>query len=65
MFIAIVGPRFSGKTTVEDYLIKEQGFAPVRLIAPNDGESILEGNIGVRGMISFATITGSTPHIIS
>ena len=48
MFIAIAGTRFSGKSTVEDYLVNQKGFKAVRLIAPNDGESILEGNIGVR-----------------
>ncbi len=35
MFIALIGTRFSGKSTVEEYLIKQRGFTPVRLIAEN------------------------------
>lgn len=31
MFIAIIGTRFSGRTTIESYLI-EKGFIPVRII---------------------------------
>ncbi|OCH94750.1 hypothetical protein OBBRIDRAFT_810330 [Obba rivulosa] len=30
MFIALVGPRFSGKSTVEEYLVYIKGFRPVR-----------------------------------
>ena len=32
MFIAIIGTRFSGRTTIESYLIA-RGFVPVRIIA--------------------------------
>lgn len=32
MFIAIIGTRFSGRTTIESYLIAK-GFLPVRVIA--------------------------------
>jgi dCMP deaminase len=32
MFIAIIGTRFSGRTTIESYLV-ERGFIPVRVIA--------------------------------
>ncbi|KAL4241741.1 cytidine and deoxycytidylate deaminase family protein [Abortiporus biennis] len=32
MFIALVGTRFAGKSTVEDFLIKEKNFTPVRLV---------------------------------
>ncbi|KAF5323519.1 hypothetical protein D9611_005651 [Ephemerocybe angulata] len=62
MFIAIVGTRFAGKSTVEEYLIKNHQFTPVRLIEPNDGESILEGNIGLAnlpGAISSLTVKTS------
>ena len=34
MFIAIIGSRFSGKSTVQDYLIAK-GFAPVQLCNKN------------------------------
>ncbi len=33
MFIAIIGTRFSGRTTIESYLIAK-GFVSVRIIAP-------------------------------
>lgn len=39
MFIAIVGTRSSGKTTIEDYFIRGKGFTQVRLI---NAESVLE-----------------------
>lgn len=32
MFIAIVGTPFSGKSSVEDYLVSLKGFTSVRLI---------------------------------
>jgi hypothetical protein len=32
MFIAIIGTRFSGRTTIESYLVAK-GFAPVKIIA--------------------------------
>ncbi|EAU92806.2 dCMP deaminase [Coprinopsis cinerea okayama7 len=50
MFIAIVGTRFAGKSTVEEYLINHKHFTPVRLIEPNDGESVLEGNISIHAI---------------
>jgi len=53
MFIAIVGTRFAGKSTIEEYLINEKGFTPVRLIEPNDGDSSLDGEITVRLILSF------------
>ncbi|EMD41966.1 hypothetical protein CERSUDRAFT_120846 [Gelatoporia subvermispora B] len=31
MFIALVGPRFSGKSTIEDYLVTTKCFQPIRL----------------------------------
>lgn len=36
MFIAIIGTRLSGKSTVETYLT-EKGFVPVRIIPQNSG----------------------------
>ena len=36
MFIAIIGTRLSGKSTVETYLT-EKGFIPVRIIPQNSG----------------------------
>jgi len=32
MFIAIVGTRFSGKTSIENYLVSLKGFISVRII---------------------------------
>ena len=32
MFIAIIGTRLSGKSTVQDYLVGFKGFQPVQLI---------------------------------
>jgi hypothetical protein len=32
MFVAIIGTRFSGKTSVENYLISLKGFISVRII---------------------------------
>jgi len=32
MFIAIVGTRFSGKTSIENYLVSLKGFTSVRII---------------------------------
>ncbi|KAI9060556.1 hypothetical protein FKP32DRAFT_1613547 [Trametes sanguinea] len=32
MFIAIIGTRLAGKTTVENFLIRHKGFIPVRLV---------------------------------
>ncbi|KAK7465400.1 Deoxycytidine monophosphate (dCMP) deaminase [Stygiomarasmius scandens] len=44
MFIAIIGTRCSGKTTVEDYLVSFKGFIPIRI----DGEnSISKGISGI------------------
>ncbi|TEB38877.1 hypothetical protein FA13DRAFT_1724823 [Coprinellus micaceus] len=65
MFIAIAGTRFSGKSTVEDYLVNRKGFTAVRLIAPNDGESILEGNIGVQSHLpnAISTLTVKANHL--
>ena len=31
MFIALIGTRFAGKLTVKDYLVKQQGFIPIRI----------------------------------
>lgn len=38
MFIAIVGTRFSGKSTVEDYLVSQKQFTPVRVIQSYEHE---------------------------
>lgn len=32
MFVAIVGTRFAGKSSIEDYLVASKGFTPVRII---------------------------------
>lgn len=32
MFIAIIGTRFSGKTSIENYLVSLKGFTSVRII---------------------------------
>ena len=32
MFVAIIGTRFSGKTSIENYLISLKGFISVRII---------------------------------
>ena len=32
MFIAIVGTRCAGKTTVQDYLVRYKSFTPVKLV---------------------------------
>ncbi len=32
MFIAIVGTRLAGKSTVESYLVKHYGFQPVKIL---------------------------------
>lgn len=38
MFIAIVGTRCSGKSSVEDYLISVKHFTPVRIIHSELGD---------------------------
>ncbi|KAJ3534734.1 hypothetical protein NM688_g7088 [Phlebia brevispora] len=38
MFIAIVGTQASGKATVEDFLVKEKEFIPIRLISKERSE---------------------------
>ncbi|KAK7694966.1 hypothetical protein QCA50_002154 [Cerrena zonata] len=38
MFIAIVGTRYAGKSTVEEYFVKEKGFTSVR-VSPSDDSS--------------------------
>lgn len=40
MFIAIIGTRFSGKTSIENYLVSLKGFTSVRII---QSESDLHG----------------------
>lgn len=35
MFIALIGTRFSGKSTVKDFLANQRGFTPVRLLSRN------------------------------
>ncbi|KAI0788680.1 cytidine deaminase-like protein [Abortiporus biennis] len=41
MFIALVGTRFAGKSTVEDFLIKEKNFTPVRLVTSTSHSALL------------------------
>jgi uridine kinase len=36
MFVAIVGTRFSGKSSIADYLVSSKGFTEVRLIRSED-----------------------------
>jgi hypothetical protein len=49
MFIAIIGTRFSGRTTIESYLI-ERGFIPVRVIAQ---ALDYEARVGDYGEVSY------------
>ena len=32
MFIAIIGTRFSGKSSLEEYLVSDKGFTSVRIL---------------------------------
>ena len=32
MFVAIVGTRYSGKSTIENYLVSSKGFTSIRLV---------------------------------
>jgi hypothetical protein len=49
MFVAIIGTRFSGRTTIESYLIA-RGFVPVRIIAQ---ASDYEARVGDYGKVSY------------
>jgi len=40
MFIAIIGTRFSGKTSIENYLVGTKGFKSVRLIQSNSDHNV-------------------------
>jgi hypothetical protein len=55
MFIAIIGTRLSGKSTIEAYLI-EKGFVPVRIIYPviNDEARAAEARDAVSCLVAHA-----------
>jgi len=46
MFVAIVGTRFSGKTSIENYLVFVKGFTSVRLLRLDENRAVdgLNGN---------------------
>ncbi|TFK36977.1 cytidine deaminase-like protein [Crucibulum laeve] len=57
MFIAIIGTRYAGKTSVEDYLVSSKGFTPLRLIR-SAGDSIKDSESEV--LDSRCSSSGST-----
>lgn len=58
MLIAIIGTRFSGKSTVEDYFVSKSGFRCVRIV--EEGEAL---NQGVRRR--FPLIGSPAPPFLS
>lgn len=41
MFIAIIGSRFAGKSTIADYLVHQKGFIPVNLSDSNHRHEVI------------------------
>lgn len=46
MFIAIIGTRFSGKSSIENYLVTTKGFKSVRIVSDNGNDVIEEFEVG-------------------
>lgn len=40
MFVGIIGTRFSGKSSIENYLVETKGFKSVRLIQSNSDHDV-------------------------
>lgn len=47
MFIAIIGTRFSGKTSIEDYLVASKSFTCVRLRRDTTKENSISSQVHV------------------
>ena len=49
MFIAIIGTRFAGKSTVQSYLVKHKGFIAVKITRNEPEKVLLKSNLFARG----------------
>lgn len=64
MFVAIVGTRSSGKSSIEDYLVSSHGFTLVRVIQSDSNvggnEEKFEVNSHVTGLFTLPTFVTRT-----
>ena len=64
MFIAIIGTRFSGKSSIENYLVAAKGFKSVRLVQPNPeyDVSVFEEKFEVYTIIHHKELSNSLSY---